>query len=62
MEFKVNTEVMKFGKGNTIKDFYYYLLLSDFENSKIIESVKINKWWFNMLPNECKEQINNRIS
>ena len=61
IKFKVNNEIIKFGKGNTVSDFYYYLLLSDFNYLQIEKTIIENKWWFEKFDDNAKKQILDKI-
>lgn len=58
-------EVIKFGKGNSIQDFYnwcLFILAHGIEMMEIlIKTVKLNYWWFSKLPGEVQDHFNNEI-
>lgn len=59
---EINDVTIKFGKGNSVKDFYYYLILSDFTKEQLSKTIKVNQWWFDRLENSSKMQIKRRMN
>lgn len=57
-------EVIKFEKGNSIKDFYYWLLhlLSLEAYPVLIRTIQVNKWWWDMLDKTNKAYFSFKIS